>query len=215
MELLMNQDEHTLKMTVEEQLAELRRASEEEGWNIPDETFGRLAETAPAWPDGYNALRSFRIRFGEGDGGVQQTFEAHVWRCRTMFGDRHWADPTLGTDECPVRLRAGNATHKACVEWIVIRDFRHGEGGDAESVLSDRSLADEGLVIKWLFARFVTGACFNPWACLGYEVNAVAKTGEEWCHTVHVGAVWWYYDSIVNPAHLKTLDIICGFPKYE
>ncbi len=58
------------EMTVEQQLTALRRANDEEKWGLTEDDFARLASSAPVWPKGKSAYRSFRIRFGEGDDGV-------------------------------------------------------------------------------------------------------------------------------------------------
>ena len=81
---------NVFEQTVEVQLAALRSANDQENWKIPEETFAHLVQTAPAWPEGRLTFRSFRIRFGAGDEGVAQTFEAHVSRIRALFGDRFW-----------------------------------------------------------------------------------------------------------------------------
>ena len=140
-------DANPFAQTVEEQIAALRLANEEEGWNIPEETFTRLAETAPAWPQGRDSYRSFRIRFGEGDEGVARTFEAHAARIKRIFGEnKFWRWVYLRSDKKYLRLLAGNASHKPVVEWTIVHLDANRKRKSIEAVRGPKSLADEGLV---------------------------------------------------------------------
>lgn len=168
--------------TVEEQIAALRRANEEEGWGIPDETLARLAETAPAWPRGRDSYRSFRIRFGEGDEGVAKTFEAHAARIRRTFGYKFPRWEYLRSDKKYLRLLAGNAAHKPVIEWTVIHLDANRKRGSVEAVRGPKSLADEGLVLAWLFPKRVEAIDYNEWCAwflAGYELH-VPESGVSW-----------------------------------
>jgi hypothetical protein len=180
------------EMSIAEQLASLRRANDEEKWGITGEDFLRLALTAPVWPEGKHAFRSFRLRFGEGDDGVAKTFECHVTRIRHVFGESgfwRWEYLHSGKVEYkgkPVerlRLLNGNHTHKACVEWIVADLDTHRERKSIEAVRDANSLADELLVITWLFADMVRAIDYSEFPGLfggGYEVNVPELSGGAW-----------------------------------
>ncbi len=178
--------------TVEEQVAALRRANEEEGWNIPEETFTRLAETAPAWPQGRDSYRSFRIRFGEGDEGVRRTFEAHAARIKRVFGEsKFWRWEYLRSDKANLRLLAGNATHKPVVEWTVVRLDANRQRKSITDVRGPKSLADEGLVLAWLFPKRVEAIDYDKWCawfCAGYELH-VPEGGKSWQDVPCVGRI--------------------------
>jgi hypothetical protein len=116
----------------------------EEKWGLTEADFSRLAETAPAWPQGKHAYRSFRIRFGEGDDGVAKTFEAHYARIMHVFGEgRYWRWPNLKSWTDRLRLLVGDHTHKACVEWIVADLDTHRKRDSITAVRGPKSLADE------------------------------------------------------------------------
>lgn len=192
------------EMTVEEQIAALRRANEEEStsnphWvRIPEEDFARLASTAPAWPKGKYAYRSFRIRFGEGDEGVAKTFEAHNIRIQHVFGDRnYWRWEHLHSGSVPfkgkpverLRLLNGNHTHKPVIEWIVADLDAHRKRNSVTAVRGPKSLADELLVIAWLFPDMIRAIDYdkNPGLfAAGYEVNTPECGGESWRFVVIV-----------------------------
>lgn len=175
--------QNPFKMTVEEQVAALRRASEEEGWDIDEEVFERLIATAPPWPLGKHAYRSFRIRFGTGDGGIATTFEAHCHRIRKVFGERNvevgyalylgsglsYADESVDR----IRLLKGNRTHRPVIEWILIDVGSHRDRESVTAVRGPKSLADELLVVAWLFPGLIRslGGELSELIAAGYEFN--------------------------------------------
>jgi len=117
-------EKNPFEMSVALQLAILRRANHEEKWGITEEDFIRLVKTAPAWPKGRHAYRSFRIRFGEGSDGVALTFERHVARIKWAFGEKcFWRWEHLHSGKVPykgepverLRLLNGDQTHKAVI----------------------------------------------------------------------------------------------------
>lgn len=166
-----------------ELLAALHRANGEEGWGITEEVFERLAATVPAWPKGKNAYLSFRIRFGEGDEGVALTFERHTGRIKSVFTEKgYWRWEHLHSGKAlfegePVerlRLLAGNDTHKACVEWVIIELGTYRKRENVTAVRGNESLADELLVAAWLYPEMVRAIDYdkNPGLfAAGYEVN--------------------------------------------
>ncbi|MDQ7814437.1 MAG: hypothetical protein RDU25_01340 [Patescibacteria group bacterium] len=186
------------EMTVEEQIAALRRANEEESasnphWvRIPEEDFARLASTAPAWPKGKHAYRSFRIRFGEGDEGVAKTFEAHNTRIQHVFGEsNYWRWEHLHSGSVPfkgkpverLRLLNGNHTHRPVIEWIVADLDAHRKRDSLTAVRGPKSLADELLVFAWLFPDMIRAIDYdkNPGLfAAGYEVNTPECGDESW-----------------------------------
>jgi hypothetical protein len=185
-------DKNPFEMTVEEQIAALRKANDEEKWGILEEDFVRLASTAPAWPKGKYAYRSFRIRFGEGSVGVAKTFEAHNTRIQHVYGkDVYWRWEYLHSDKAPfkgepverLRLLNGNHTHRACVEWIVADLGTHRKRDSVTAVRGPKSLADEILVIAWMFPNMIRVIDFYKSPGLfaaGYEVNVPEYGGESW-----------------------------------
>lgn len=180
------------EMSVEDQLAALRRANDEEKWGITEEDFERLAKTAPTWPQGKFVYRSFRIRFGEGDEGVAKTFEAHHVRIQHVFGESGvWRWELLRTgwvefDGEPVermRLLNGNHTHHAVVEWILADLDAHRQRESVMAVRDSKSLADEMLVIAWMFPDMIRAINHNKLPGLfaaGYEVNVPEYDDEPW-----------------------------------
>lgn len=181
--LLDELEKNPYEMTVEAQLITLRRANDEEKWGITEEDFVRLASTAPAWPKGKQAYRSFRIRFGTGDEGVAKTFEAHCARIQHVFGEDGYGRwellhsgsmPYKGEPVERLRLLNGNHTHKACVEWIVADLDTHRKRDSVTAVRSSKSLADEQLVIAWLFPDMIRAIDYKERPGLfaaGYEAN--------------------------------------------
>ncbi len=197
------------EMTLDAQLNALRRANDEEKWGLTEEDFKRLAATAPAWPQGKHAYRSFRIRFGEGDDGVAKTFEAHYIRIQHVFGEgRYWRWEHLHSSPTPykgddralkqrlgdkpierLRLLSGNHTHKPVIEWIVADLDTNRERESITAVRDAKSLADELLVIAWLFPDMIRAIDYDKLPGLfagGYEVNVPEDDGESWQYVVIV-----------------------------
>lgn len=178
------------KQTVEEQINALREANLEERWGISEEVINRLAENAPAWPEGKDSYRLFRIRFGEGDEGVLDTFFAHINRIQNVLGgDFCSVDPliwNLDAEEAAGRLclLSGNASHKPVVEWIIVHLDVHRNRESVESVRDLQSLADEGLVMAWLFperAKKSGDGEWSNWFCAGYEIDASETSSNALC----------------------------------
>lgn len=190
-------NKNPFEQTVEEQLAALRRQNELGGWGITEDVFARLEETAPEWPEGRDAYRSFRIRFGEGRDGMIQTFEAHAAAVERVH-DKYWRWELLLSGEHPyqdkpvdrLRLLAGNDTHHAVVEWITIPDLSQYRKRDSiTTVRGPKSLADEGLVLAWLVPDRVRAIDYKEWCawfCAGYELNVPERGGESWQNVVVV-----------------------------
>lgn len=186
------------EQTVEQQLAALRRQNELGNWGISEDVFARLAETAPEWPEGRDAYRSFRIRFGEGREGVIKTFESHAAAVKRVHDPKFWRWEFLLSGEHqyqgqPVdrlRLLAGNDSHKPVVEWIFIPDLsQHRKRDSITSVRGPTSFADEGLVLAWLVPDRVRAIDYKElcaWFCAGYEVNVPERDGESWQRVVVV-----------------------------
>lgn len=207
--LIAAREKNPYEMTVDQQLTALRRANDEERWGLTEADFSRLAETAPAWPQGKHAYRSFRIRFGEGSEGVAKTFEAHYERIKHVHGEgRYWRwelmlstpTPYQGTDremkkrygDKPIerlRLLSGDHTHKACVEWIVADLDTHRKRESITAVRDSKSLADELLVIAWMFPDMIRAIDYDKLPGLfagGYEVNVPEYDDETWQDVVIV-----------------------------
>ncbi|TAK04295.1 hypothetical protein EPO34_04120 [Patescibacteria group bacterium] len=180
------------EQTVEEQLSAMRKQNAEGNWGISEETLAKLAESAPAWPKGRDAYRSFRIRFGEGNDGVAQTFEAHAAAMKRVHGEKLWRWELLHSGKVPykgkdverLKLHAGNHTHHAVVEWIIVNDLSaNRKRKDVTSVRGPKSLADEGIVLAWLFPKRVQAIDYDTWCawfCGGYESNVPEDGDEEW-----------------------------------
>ncbi|MFA6018502.1 MAG: hypothetical protein WC776_04985 [Patescibacteria group bacterium] len=204
-------DANPFEQTVEEQLAALRAQNEASNWGITEDVLSWLADTAPAWPKGKDAFRSLRIRWGEGTKGVYLTFERH-WEAMQRVHAKHWRWELLhskpmsydGKDVEWLRLLNGNETHHAVVEWVIINDLSaNRKRKDITSVRNAQSLADEGLVLAWLFPKRVDAIDYDKncsWYCAGYEANVPEHDGEEWQSVVVVNR---YTDS--GGVHLSAL----------
>lgn len=191
-------DQNPNEQTVEMTLNALRVQNDAGRWCLTKDDFGRLATTAPAWPKGKDAFRSLRIRWGKGADGVYITFERH-WEAMRRTHAKVWRWPflhskpgfILGKEVEHLRLLNGNDTHKAVVEWVIIDDLSaNGIREDVTSVRGAQSLADEGLVIAWLFPKRADAINYREWCawyCGGYEVNVPIKRGtNQWQHVVAV-----------------------------
>lgn len=195
-------------LTVEETLNRLRKANEEQGWGITEEVFKHLAETAPALPEGRLSFRSLRIRFGNGQKGVEQTFEAHTARIKATFDPKFWRWGYLRPDKKHLRLLNGNETHTSTIEWCVIDLDANRKRQSITAVRGPDSLADEGLVFTWLFPEYVRTIDYkgNPAFFLaGYELNVPECGGGPWRRVpivsrglgaggVRLGADWHGHD---------------------
>lgn len=192
-------ERNPFEMTVEQQLAALHLANNEEKWGIGEEVFARLAATAPGWPKGKSAYRSLRIRFGEGGEGVAKTFEAHVARVKSVFTEKDfWRQMFLRSalvqfNDKPVdclRLLSGNNTHKPVVEWVTVDLGTHRDRKSVTKVRNEKSLADELLVISWMFPDMIRAIDNDTLPGLfagGYEVNVHEYGNRGWRSAVLVG----------------------------
>ena len=187
------------EMTAEEQLLALARANDAGNWGMTDEDWTRLKASAPAWPKGKHAYRSFRIRFGEGDDGVASTFERHVARIKSVFTEKgfcRWEllhSGKIEYDGKPVerlRLLNGNHTHHAVVEWIVADLDTNRKRRSITAVRDAKSLADELLVIAWMFPDMIRAIDYDKLPGLfaaGYEANIPEEAKQEWQFVVVIG----------------------------
>ncbi len=186
------------EMSIELQLTALRRANDEEKWGITEEDLARLASTAPVWPQGKQAYRSLRIRFGEGSEGVQQTFEKHVARIKSVFGESgFWRWERLHSGKVPykgkpvehLRLLNGDHTHKAVVEWVIVDLGTHRKRDNITAVRGRSSLADELLVVAWMFPDMIRAIDRDKLPGLfaaGYEFNVPEYGDGAWQRVVLV-----------------------------
>jgi hypothetical protein len=163
-----------------------RQANQAQGWGITEDAFTRLLDTAPTLPEGRLAFRSFRIRFGEGQPGVEETANAHIAEIIRVHGEqnvRRWDD--LRTDRKHLRLLAGNKTHKPTVEWCVIDLDAHRRRQSVTAVRGPKSIADEGLVLPWLYPGYQRSIDYkvNPGYYLaGYELHVPGSGQDTWSH---------------------------------
>lgn len=190
-------EKNPYEMSVDQQLTALRRANDEEKWGLTEADFSRLTETAPAWPQGKHAYRSFRIRFGEGSEGVQLTFERHVARIKSVFGESgFWRWEHLHSGKIPykgkpvdrLRLLNGDHTHKAVIEWVIVDLGTHRKRDSVRAVRGMKSLADELLVVAWVFPDMIRAIDYDKLPGLfaaGYESN-ILGCGGAWRNVVFV-----------------------------
>ncbi len=186
------------EQSVDQTLGTLRTQNTVGNWGLDEEVFDQLRETAPAWPKGRDAFRSLRIRWGEADEGVALTFERHVEVIKRAFPGKFWRWEHLrsvrtsykGKDVERLRLLNGNHTHHATVEWVIMNYLSTSrKRTDVTSVRGPNSLADEGLVLAWLFpsrVHIIDYKQYPAWFCAGYELNVPERDDEEWCFVVLV-----------------------------
>jgi len=191
-------EKNPYEMTVEDQLTALRLANDEEKWGLTEDDFARLASSAPAWPQGKHAYRSFRIRFGEGSEGVQLTFERHVARIKSVFGESgFWRWEHLHSGKVPykgkpverLRLLNGDHTHKAVIEWVIVDLGTHRQRDSVTAVRGVKSLADELLVVAWMFPDMIRAIDYDKIPGLfaaGYESNVPECGDGAWQRVVIV-----------------------------
>lgn len=164
-------------LSVNDILARFRQASEAQDWNIGEDVFERLAATAPELPEGRLAFLSLKIRFGNGQKGVQDTFEAHVSEIRRVHVARKvWRWNLLRSDKSHLCLLAGDETHTPTIEWCIIDLDTHRKRQSVKAVRGPDFIADKGLVLAWLYPEYVRAIDYmeNPGYFLaGYKLNAV------------------------------------------
>lgn len=189
----MNQFEQTVEEQIEALLAQNQNWHEAGFPTVTESDVQRLIESAPPWPEGGDAFRSLRIRFGHGREGVIQTFEAHLCAIRHVFTPQHFSRgvffhsgtrKTFRREEIDsLRMLAGNDTHKPVVEWVIIPNLSaHRERDCIDDVRTKNSLADEGLVLAWLIPDRVKAINFKKWPgwfCAGYEENCPVYPWEQ------------------------------------
>lgn len=207
------------EITVEEMLDRFWKANVEEAWKFGEDVYERLAATAPPWPVGELAFRSLRIRFGHGDKGVQQTFEAHCARLKHTNGCYRRADD-VRSDKSHLRLLLGNDSHKPKVEWICfdLRRNWQGAGYSFPAELDPRLSADEALVFAWMFPAYVLrmGRALLPILASGYELkNPYQKAEDTWwrdapeiSHGLHLGTDRRKTDNSNSSSEVYTLAVI-------
>jgi hypothetical protein len=160
---------------VGEQLERLRAANREELWGFHESMFDYLAAHAPAWPVGRLAFRTLRIRFGMGEEGVATTFSEHVRRIRHVHGDDRvecWVELRPGVGR--LRLLNGDDGHVPLLEWDVVDLTGDGQHPLAHGSRGRNALADELLVMAWLFPELIQAIDYNNVPALyagGYELN--------------------------------------------
>jgi hypothetical protein len=181
----MTEQKSPYEMSPEFQIQQLVAASAQHGWQISQAAFERLAITAPPWPTGRFAVRSFRIRFGQGAWGVAKTFDAHVRRIEDVFAKEHfWCSPDLVAalkKKDRLHLHVGNDTHAPALEWVIIDLDTYRNRSNVTSVRGPESLADEGLVLAWLFPALIQAIDYErvPGLLLaGYELD-ISKNGKD------------------------------------
>jgi hypothetical protein len=212
-----------LEMSISEQLLELIRANDEGEWGVTDHDIARLAATAPSWPIGKHAYRSLRIRFGEGDDGVALTFERHVARIRSVFGEigfwrwEHLRSGRVTYKGKPVerlRLLNGNHTHKPVIEWVIVDLDTHRKRDSITAVRGIKSLADELLVIAWMFPNMIRAIDYDKlpgFFAAGYESNASEYDDDD---------SWWYvvivdFEIICRQVNVDADDRYNNFSDYS
>jgi len=142
-------------ISVEQTLDRFREANLKMGWGFKEGVFAGLAKSAPDWPKEPLAFRSLRIRWGEGDHGVEVTFHRHVSWVSAVLAPDFEQSRYLDSRSAYLRLLAGNETHRPAVEWVILDLGAHRERESVYAVRGENSVADEGLVFAWLFPEYV------------------------------------------------------------
>ncbi|MFH2062589.1 MAG: hypothetical protein ABIJ46_00335 [bacterium] len=170
--------------TPEQLLERLTQANLAQNGGITDETLKRLRGNVPEVPEGPLTFLSLRIRLGEGQEGVQRTANAHLAEILRVHGERNvWRWDHLRTDKKHLRLWVGNETHKPVVKWCVIDLDTHRKRQSITAVRGPKSIADEGLVLAWLYPDYPRSIDYkeNPGYFLGgYELNIPVSDDESW-----------------------------------
>ncbi len=158
---------------------------------------GVFSSSAPDWPLGKDAFRSLKIRFGEQREGMIRTFEAHVSAIERVHSPKFYRSPWLLSGEHPfqdcqvdrLRLFAGNDTHRPTVQWVITDLSACRNRPSVTAVRGPNSLADEGLVIAWLFPERLQAIDYDKWPgwfCAGYESNVPEFDDGSWQDVVFV-----------------------------
>ena len=203
-----NIESNPFTLSVDTLLERLKQANKEQGWGISDDVFRRLRATAPELPQGRLSFLSLKIRFGEGQPGVQKTFEEHVAEILRVHGIKKvWRWDYLRSDKKYLRLLAGNETHTPTIEWCVIDLDANRKRQSITAVRGPNSIADEGLVLAWLYPEYIRAINYkeNPgFFLVGYELNVPGLGNGSWCSVpvvirdlvtgeVYLYAYWYSY----------------------
>ncbi len=146
-----------------------------------EEILRELQETAPDWPKGKRCFRFIQIREGEGDAGVQKTFDLHEQMMQQTFAPKWWRWDQIKTDKNHLRLLAGNSTHKSCFGWVCADMDAHRQRDSITAVRSDDSLSDELLAFCWQFPGYCKAIDYEDSPGLfagGYELSVEGY--EDW-----------------------------------
>lgn len=183
------------KLSLDEQLEAIAKSLSVQrtcGFTFGNETdeqlINRLRETAMEWPDGRLAFRFLRNREGEGDEGVQRTFEGHAAMMKQTFDPKFWRWPKLKSDTEHLRLLNGNNTHKPVVEWMIADMGTHRDRKSITAVRDESSLADEMLAFAWQFPEYCHAIDYdqNPGLfAAGYEFEVDGHGGWSYVPIVH------------------------------
>lgn len=183
-------EKNPFELSVKEQLDRLHAAST--AWESCGDVYNRLRETAPEWPNGRDVFRSLRIRFGTGSEGVSKTFEHHAVEIEHVFGEDQYqrAKTVLSfthtyskNDPARLRLLAGNDTHKPVIEWVIVDLSAHRKCTRIADVRGPKSIADEGLVLAWMFPERIRATDYEELPAFflaGYELNVPEECAELW-----------------------------------
>jgi hypothetical protein len=177
-------EKNPFAVPVETLLERLAQANRAQRWGITKGVFTHLHETAPTLPEGRLAFLSFRIRLSKGQKGVEQTANTHIREIIRVHGKKKvWWWYHLRTDKKHLRLLLGNKTHKPVVEWCVIDLETHRERPNITAVRGPKSIADEGLVLAWLYPDYPRSIDHKekPGYFLGgYEMNYLVHDEGPW-----------------------------------
>ncbi|TAK03284.1 hypothetical protein EPO34_04440 [Patescibacteria group bacterium] len=167
-------DSNPFALPVEELINRFRIANEEEGWGYGEETFDALAKSAPELPKGRQTFLTLRIRKGEGEKGVEQTFEMHANRIERVRG---FLTRRLDCLKSGKNRLMGHDTdnHKPTVEWAVV-DY-------AKYSTMWYTFTDESLTIVWLYHEHIGHNADHPALQLGgYKLDAEPGEFEKYGH---------------------------------
>jgi hypothetical protein len=184
-EFLLRRLRNPFRISIDKTVRRFRDAVLQEGWPVGEDQYAYLSAIAPEWPAGKRAFRSLRIRFGSGDDGIAQTFDAHAARIRKIFEPKFRLEKPLCSDKEHLRLLGNrNHAHKPVVEWVVF-DLDANRKRSSIAVVRHplESLVDEGLVFAWLFPEYVRAIDHkeNPGFFLaGYELDSPKRVDSPW-----------------------------------
>ena len=181
----------------EVQLPKLRELGFTFNGQTDEQLIQMLRETAPDWPKGKRCFRSIQIREGEGDAGVQHTFDLHERMMKKAFAPKWWRWPKIETDKKHLRLLAGNDSHEAVFGWVCADMNANRQRDSITAVRSGDSLSDELLAFCWQFPRYCKAIDYEESPGLfaaGYELSV--EGCEDWSDVpivtryLHAGEVY-------------------------